>query len=100
MAETTITTPPTTPLLGSPRKVLSVMAAALAVSAAIAFGPIISQEPATVGAVVDPRVDYAIRHPGEGITAEATPWNVDYALRHLVPVSSGNVDYALRHPGE
>lgn len=100
MAETTITTPLATRLLESPRRVLTVMAAALAVSAAIAFGASTSQEPAPTVAVVDPRVDYAIRHLGEGISAEATPRNVDYALRHLVPVSGRSVDYALRHLGE
>ncbi|HSJ34169.1 MAG TPA: hypothetical protein VLB85_03870 [Acidimicrobiia bacterium] len=100
MAETTITTPPAPRLLESPRTVLTVMAAAVAVSAAIAFGSVTSQEPAPTGAVVDPRVDYAIRHLGEGNTAEATPRHVDYALRHLVPVSGRSVDYALRHLGE
>jgi hypothetical protein len=100
MAETTLTTQSGTPFLGSPRKVLTLMAAALAVSAAVAFGPITSQEPAAAGAAFDSRVDYAIRHMGEGTVVEATPRNVDYALRHMSAASTRSVDYALRHPGE
>jgi hypothetical protein len=100
MAETTLTNPSGTPLLGSPRKVLALMAAAVAVSAAVAFGPITSQEPTVVGGAFDARVDYAIRHMGEGTAAEATPRNVDYALRHMTPTYTHSVDYALRHLGE
>jgi hypothetical protein len=100
MAETTLTTQSGTQLLGSPRKVLTLMAAALAVSAAVAFGSIASQEPTATGAAVDSRVDYAIRHMSERTVVEATPRTVDYALRHMAPVSPRNVDYALRHPGE
>jgi hypothetical protein len=93
----TTTSHPRMVVIDSPKRVLAVMAAALAVSAAIAFGPWASNDSAVTAGVVDPRVDYAIRHLNEGGASQALSRTADYALRHLEPSISRTSDYALRH---
>lgn len=107
MSSKTITIRPGTTQTAAPKRVLAFVVAMLAVSAAIAFGSMASNESAAVADAVDLRVDYGIRHPGEGFLVpasqmEQTPdYLTRYLTRHLpVPESAErhrSPDYGVRH---
>jgi hypothetical protein len=82
--KTIVIQPGTTQTAAPPRRTLAAVVAVLAVSAAIAFGSMSSNESTAVADTADPRVDYGIRHryvpdsdPAESYRSQ------DYGLRHL-----------------
>lgn len=107
MSGKTIVIQPGTIRTVSPKRLLVFVVSVLAVSAAIVFGSMTSNESAAVTNAVDLRVDYALRHPGEGFQvpasgAEQTP---DYLSRYLTRQSANSdlgelyrsPDYGIRH---
>lgn len=107
MSGKTIVTQPGTTLTASPKRLLVLVVSVLAVSAAIVFGSMASNDSAAVGQGVDPRLDYAFRHPSATYVAPASPseQTSDYLTRYLanhVPVSDStelhnSPDYGIRH---
>jgi hypothetical protein len=103
MSGKTIVIQPRTTQTATPKRLLVFVVAVLAVSAAIAFGPMTSNESAAVADTVDLRVDYAFRHPGEtflvpALSLKQTPGYLtshapipDPAELHRSP------DYGVRH---
>lgn len=107
MSGKTIVIQPRTTQTVSPKRLLVFVVSVLAVSAAIVFGSMASNESAAVTDAVDLRVDYAFRHPGEGFLvpasgAEQTP---DYLSRYLTRQTGisdpgelhRSPDYGIRH---
>lgn len=107
MSGETIVIQPGTTRTVSPKRSLVFVVSVLAISAAIVFGSMASNESAAVTDAVDLRVDYALRHPGEGFLvpssgAEQTP---DYLSRYLTRQTANSdlselhrsPDYGIRH---
>ena len=94
---------PRTTQTASPKRLLVFGVSVLAVSAAIAFGSMTSNESAAVADTVDRRVDYALRHPGETFLVPATPLQQtpDYLTRQAPAADPGELhrspDYGIRH---
>jgi hypothetical protein len=107
MSGKSIVIQPRTTQTVSPKRFLVFVVSVLALSAAIVFGSMPSNESAAVADEVDLRVDYAFRHPGETFLVPATPLEQtpDYLTRYLtrhVPVSDlaemhRSPDYGIRH---
>lgn len=100
----TVVVAPTRPDRRDLKVTLGVMAAGLALSAVLAFGPLAGDAPvAAVGAELAPTADYGVRHLTPAVAAPATEVGInhDYGLRHLAPSGDwSTADYALRHLGE
>jgi hypothetical protein len=101
MTGTTINSGIRSASISPPRKIAAVMAAALGLSAFVAFGPFSAPDAAAVGQI-EAEVDYGIRHLGELARLPAASRLVDYGLRHLEPSRdlARSPDFALRHLGE
>lgn len=107
MSGKTIVIQPRSTQAASPKRLLVFAVSVLAVSAAIAFGSMASNESAAVADAVDLRVDYGIRHAGEPflVPASQLEQTPDYLTRYLtrqVPVSDPaelhrSPDYGVRH---
>lgn len=103
MSGKTIVIQPGTTLTASPKRLLVFMVSVLAVTAAIVWGSMASNEAAAVSGEVDRRVDYALRHPDETFLVPATPLEqTSDDLATSVPVSARaelhrSSDYGVRH---
>ncbi len=107
MSGKTIVIEPRTTQTALPKRLLVFVVSVLAVSVAIVFGSMASNESAAVADAVDRRVDYAFRHPGEPflVPASQLEQTPDYLTRYLTrhaPVSDPaelhrSPDYGIRH---
>ncbi len=86
---------PETIQTSSSKRLLVFMAAVLAVSAAIVFGSMVSNESAAVTGEVDRRIDHGVRHPDETSLAPATPVEQNQLTRpftRYLPVPAAPVE--------
>jgi hypothetical protein len=103
MSGKTIVIQPRTTQTASPKRLLAILVAVLAVSAAIAFGSVASNESEAAADTVDRRVDYGVRHAGETFLIPATSLEQapDNLTRHVSVSDPAELhrspDYGIRH---